>query len=136
MDISGKPKESPGEAWWDLIIRAVVVWGTALMIAELTNHALIGVIPRGPRMLSCLILILLLVGGFFWGGETWPRLRDGFYSLRIPIAMVLAIYVGYQWHASDYAKSEEARLNEATRKACATSQLCQKRALGYLAAGQ
>ncbi|NOJ40905.1 hypothetical protein [Bradyrhizobium australiense] len=103
------------------------------MIAELANHVLTGLLPHPARVGIWLILVLLLVGGFFWGGEKWPRLRESFFAWRYPIAMLLAAYVGYQWHAHDYARSEEARLNEAARLACAKSSLCRKTAVDYLA---
>ncbi|WKA26385.1 hypothetical protein [Bradyrhizobium roseum] len=103
------------------------------MIAELANEALIGLLSRPARVVVWLVLVFSLVGGFFWIGGRWPRWRDAFLSWRYPIAMLLAAYVGYQWHVDDHAGSEEARLNEAARWACSKSKVCQKTAVEYLA---
>ena len=73
------------------------------------------------------------MAAIFWGGEKWPGLRESFYAWRYPIVIVLAVYAGYQWHGYDYARSQEARLNEAVRWACAKSPLCQEMAVEYLA---
>lgn len=116
-----------------MVVRAAVVWGSALMIAELANEALIGVLSRPTRVGIWLVLVFSLVGGFFWIGGRWPWWRDAFLSWRYPIAMLLAAYVGSQWHVYDYTRSEEARLNEAARWACAKSTFCQKTAVEYLA---
>lgn len=132
MDASRRLERRAGEEWWDAVIRAAVVWGAAFVIAELADHALTGLVTRPARVGICSVVVFSLVGGFFWGGERWPRWRDSFLGWRYPIAMLLAAYVGYQWHAYDYIRSEEARLNEAARWACAKSTVCQKAAVDYL----
>lgn len=132
MDTSRRLQVRAVEEWTDLVIRAVVVWGSALMMAELIDHALIGLVSRPARVGIGLVAVVSLVGGFLWGGERWPRWRDAFLSWRYPIAMLLAVYVGYQWHAYDYTRSEEATFNEAVRRACAKSASCQKAAVEYL----
>jgi hypothetical protein len=132
MEASNKSGRGPGEELFDGLVRGVAVWWPAYMISEGLNHILSEVVSRGWRINISIVVPLLFVGTIFWGGERWPRLRDAFYALRYPIAMLLAVYVGYQWHAHDYANSEEARLNEAVRLACTKSQSCPNTAVEYL----
>jgi len=133
MEASNKPLRSPAEELFDLASKLVAVWGTAFMVVDGVDHLLREVLPRAWHISISLAAAYLFLLAFFWGGEKRPALRDGFLAWRYPIAMLLAAYVGYLWHAHDYGRSREGRLNEAARWACARNVSCQKLALGYSA---
>ena len=132
MDASNNSIQGSGEQLFDGLNRGAAVWGSALTVGEAINRLLSEILSRGWRMGVSFLAAYLFVLAIFWGGEKWPRLRETFFAWRYPIAMLLAVYVGYQWHAHDYANSEEARLNDAVRWACTKSQSCQKTAVEYL----
>jgi hypothetical protein len=136
MDASTKPlqrQRSPTEDFFDLTIKYVAVWGVALSLGEATNRVLHDVLPYGWRIIISLLAVYLFALIFFWGGTRRSGLRDSFLAWRYPIAMLLAAYAGYQLHIYDYGRSQEARLNEAARWACAKNVSCQKAAVDYLA---
>ncbi len=133
MDVSEKtPQRGSAEELFDLTIKYVAVWGTAIGIGEGINGLLSGLLPRGWRISISLLAAYLFVLIIFWGGSKRPRFRDAFLAWRYPIAILLATYVGYQWHAHDYGRSREALTNEAARWACSQNLSCKKAALDYL----
>jgi hypothetical protein len=132
MVISHKTLGSSGEELFDLTIKYVAFWGTAAIIERVTDHLLNEVLPFGWRTSLSLIPALLFVVTFLWSDKRRPVLRDAFLAWRYPIALLLAAYGGYQLHIYDYGRSEEARLNEAARWACAKNVPCQKAAVAYL----
>jgi hypothetical protein len=132
MEISDKTLRSSGEELFDLTIKYVAFWGTAAIIERVTDHLLNEVLPFGWRTGISLLAALLFVIAILWSDKRRPALRVAFLAWRYPIAMVLAAYAGYQLHIYDYGRSQEARLNEAARWACAKNASCQKTALDYL----
>jgi hypothetical protein len=132
MDISDKPLRSPGEELFDLTIKYVAFWGTAAIIERATDHLLSEVLSFGWRTSISLLAVLLFVVTILWSDKRRPDLRDAFLAWRYPIAMLLAAYGGYQLHVYDYGRSQEARLNEAARWACAKNDSCQKAAVDYI----
>jgi hypothetical protein len=132
MDASNKSVRGPAEELFDSAIKVVAVWGTAVMVGEGINRLLMEILPRGWRMGISLIAVLVVASALMQGCGLWPRFRDVFFAWRYPIAILLAVYAGYQWQASDYPKSREGRLNEAARWACAKIPSCQSAALEYL----
>jgi hypothetical protein len=131
MDFSNKPLRSPGEEVFDGIVKAVAIWGTAWLIGEGTDQLLGTLMPRGWRDGISLLAAGLFLFTFFWSCHRRPDLREAFLAWRYPIAILLAVYGGYQLHIYDYGRSQEARLNEAARWACAKNASCQKAALDY-----
>lgn len=132
MGISDKPVSGSAEELFDIVIRYVAVWGTALTAGDEANRLLGDSISRGWRVGLSLLVIWVVVMTIFLSWEKWPRIGRAFFAWRYPISIMLAVYVGYQWHAHDYGHSREAKLNEAARWACAKSPSCQSAALDYL----
>lgn len=132
MDVSKKPLRGPAEELFDLTIKYVAVWGTAAVIGEGINGLLSELLPRGWRISISLLAVYLFVLIIFWGGSKRPGLRDAFLAWRYLVAILLAIYLGYQWQAYDYGRSPEALISEAARRACAQNLSCKKAAGDYL----
>jgi hypothetical protein len=132
MDISDKTLRSPGEELFDLSIKYLALWGSALAIEGVTNHFLRDLLPFGWRTSISFVAALLFGIAIFWSDKWRPDLRDAFLAWRYPIAMLLAAYGGYQLHIYDYGRSQEARLSEAARWACEKNVSCQKAAVDYL----
>jgi hypothetical protein len=131
-DLATRNTPGAGDELLDILIRMVAVWGTGWMGGEIVNRLLLDVLPRGWRIGISLVVTLGIVAALLPATKLWPRFGRTFFAWRYPIALLLAGYVGYQWHIHDYKESEEARLNEAIRWACAKSQSCQQAAVNYL----
>ncbi len=133
MDVSEKTRQrGQAEELFDLTIKYVAVWGTAAVIGEGLNRLLSELLPRGWRLSISLLAVYIFALIIFWGGSKRSGLRDAVLAWRYPIAMLLTAYLGYQWHAYEFLRSHEARLNEAARQACAKNISCQKAVVDYL----
>jgi hypothetical protein len=135
MDASNKSIRDSGEELFDFVIKVVAVWGTALTMGTGLSHLLMDIASRGWRLAISSIVTLVIASALMQACTLWPRFGRAFYVWRYPIAILVAVYVGYQWHAYDYPRSQEGQINEATRWACAKSPSCQKAAVDYLVGG-
>jgi hypothetical protein len=131
-DLATRNAPGPGDELLDILIRWAAVWGPAWVGGETINRLLLDILPRGWRMGISLLVPLVIVGALLPAAERWPRFGRAFFAWRYPIALLLAGYVGYQWHIYDYKESDEARLNEARRVACMKSISCQRAVVEYL----
>jgi hypothetical protein len=118
MQTSKKSVGGAAEELFDSAIKVVAVWGGAVMVGEGVNRLLMEILPRGWRIGISLVATLVVVAALLEGCGLWPRFRYAFFAWRYPIAILLAVYDGYQWHAHEFGRSQEARLNEAARWAC------------------
>ena len=126
---------SPAEELFDLTIKYLAVWGTSAGIGSAVYTILrsANLLTYGWRLGISMLVTYLAVLTIFVGGSKRPDLREAFLAWRYAIAILIAVYVGYSWHADAYSKSNEALVNNAVRWACSRNQQCVHAAEQYLA---
>lgn len=126
---------SPAEELFDLAIKYLAVWGAGAGLGWAVYTVLhsANLFTYGWRLGMSMLVTYLAVLTIFVGGSKRPDLREAFLAWRYAIAILIAIYVGYSWHADAYSKSNEALVNDAVRRACSQNQQCVQAAQQYLA---